>query len=229
MAYDYLALVNEVQRRLNEVELTTATFATARGAHAQSKDAVNAAVRHINQEEFEWPWNHVEQEETLTAGIVRYSFPYDSKTVDMSSFRIKRDNALGVDTRKLKVLNYEEYLDKYVDSEYNSSTEHRQVPRYVVRTPSREFIVYPSPDQAYEIVYEYYTSTYDLQNSTDVPTIPEQYRHVIVDGAMYYAYMFRGNEQAANMAQAKFSDGVKYMRSLNINRTEYIRDTRVHY
>lgn len=229
MAYDYLTLVNEVQRRLNEVELTTATFATARGAHAQSKDAVNAAVRHINQEEFEWPWNHVEQEETLTAGIVRYSFPYDSKTVDMSSFRIKRDNALGVDTRKLKVLNYEEYLDKYVDSEYNSSTEHRQVPRYVVRTPSREFIVYPSPDQAYEIVYEYYTSTYDLQNSTDVPTIPEQYRHVIVDGAMYYAYMFRGNEQAANMAQSKFSDGVKYMRSLNINRTEYIRDTRVHY
>ena len=229
MAYDYLALVNEVQRRLNEIELTTANFNTARGANSQSKDAVNAAVRHINQEEFEWPWNHVEQEETLTPGIVRYSFPYDSKTLDMSSFRIKRDSALSVDTRKLKVLNYEEYLDKYVDSEYNSSTEHRQVPKYVVRTPSREFIVYPSPDQAYEIVYEYYTSTYDLQNSTDVPTIPEQYRHVIVDGAMYYAYMFRGNEQAANMAQAKFSDGVKYMRSLNINRTEYIRDTRVHY
>ena len=38
MAYDYLALVNEVQRRLNEIELTTANFNTARGANAQSRD-----------------------------------------------------------------------------------------------------------------------------------------------------------------------------------------------
>lgn len=229
MAYDYLALVNEVQRRLNEVELTSSTFATARGSHAQSKDAVNAAVRHINQEEFEWPWNHVEQSEILSAGVVRYSFPYDAKTVNMNSFRIKRDDTLGVDTRKLKVLNYEEYLDKYSDSEYNSSNENRAVPRNVVRSPSREFLIVPSPDQDYEIVYEYYTSTYDLQGATDVPSIPEQYRHVIVDGAMYYAYMFRGNEQAANLSMNKFADGIKYMRSLNINRTEYIRDTRVYY
>ena len=229
MAYDYLALVNEVQRRLNEVELTSSTFANARGSHAQSKDAINASVRHINQEEFEWPWNHVEQSEVLSAGVVRYSFPYDAKTVDFDSFRIKRDVALNVDSRKLKILSYEEYLDKYVDYEYNSSEDVRTTPRFVVRAPSREFLVVPSPDQDYEIAYEYYTSTYDLQNATDVPTIPEQYRHVIVDGAMYYAYMFRGNEQAANLSMNKFTDGIKYMRSLNINRTDYIRDTRVYY
>ena len=229
MAYDYLALVNEVQRRLNEVELTSSTFANARGSHAQSKDAINASVRHINQEEFEWPWNHVEQSEVLSAGVVRYSFPYDAKTVDFDSFRIKRDAALKVDSRKLKILSYEEYLDKYVDYEYNSSEDVRTTPRFVVRAPSREFLIVPSPDKDYEIAYEYYTSTYDLQNATDVPTIPEQYRHVIVDGAMYYAYMFRGNEQAANLSMNKFTDGIKYMRSLNINRTDYIRDTRVYY
>ena len=229
MTYNYLTLVNEVQRRLNEVELTSSTFPTARGAHAQSKDAINASVRHINQEEFEWPWNHVEQSEVLSAGVVRYSFPYDAKTIDFDSFRIKRDAALNVDSRKLKILSYEEYLDKYVDYEYNSSEDVRTTPRYVVRAPSREFLVVPSPDQDYEIAYEYYTSTYDLQNATDVPTIPEQYRHVIVDGAMYYAYMFRGNEQAANLSMNKFADGIKYMRSLNINRTDYIRDTRVYY
>lgn len=229
MAYNYLALVNEVQRRLNEIELTSATFITARGAHAQSKDAVNASIRHINQEEFEWPWNHVEQHEVMSKGITRYSFPYDAKTVNMNSFRIKRDETLGNPTVKLKVLNYEEYLDKYSDSEYNSSEQNQTLPRHVARAPSREFLLVPTPDKDYEFVYEYYTASYDLQNADDVPTIPEPYRHVIVDGAMYYAYMFRGNEQAANMSQAKFSDGIKYMRSLNINRTEYIRDTRVKY
>jgi hypothetical protein len=67
MAYNYITLVNEVQRRLNEVELSTANFDTAKGFHALSKDAINSSVRHINQEEFEWPWNHVEASEVLLA------------------------------------------------------------------------------------------------------------------------------------------------------------------
>lgn len=229
MAYNYLALVNEVQRRLNEVELTSATFATARGAHAQSKDAVNAAVRHVGQEEFEWPWNHVEEEELLQAGEARYSIPYDAKTVNMNSFRIKGSDEFNISSIKLKVMNYEEYLDKYVDSEYNSSTIHRDVPKYVIKAPSNEFVLYPSPKENYELVYEYYTNTYDMQKYDDVPAIPEQYRHVIVDGAMYYAYMFRGNEQAATISQSKFMEGIKYMRSLHINRTEYIRDRRIAF
>jgi hypothetical protein len=227
MAYNYINLVNEVNRRLNEVELTEANFANARGYHGHSKDAVNSAVRHINQEEFEWPWNHVEAEEVLTAGVVRYSIPYDAKTVNMNSFRIKGDADLGVATTKLKVLNYEEYLDNYADYEYNSSNSVRGVPRYVVRAPSNEFILVPAADKDYELVYEYYTVSYDMQLTTDTPTIPEQYKHVIADGAMYYAYMFRGDAQAAGITQGKFTDGIKYMRSLHINRTEYIRDTRV--
>lgn len=31
MAYDFIGLVNDVNRRLNEVELTTSNFATAQG------------------------------------------------------------------------------------------------------------------------------------------------------------------------------------------------------
>lgn len=229
MAYDFIGLVNDVNRRLNEVELTTTNFATAQGYYNLTKDAVNASIRHINQEEYEWPWNHVEAMEVLTPGEVRYSMPYDAKTVNMHSFRIKRDDSLNVETKKLKLLNYEEYLDKYADFEYNSSTGIRTTPRYVVRAPSRELLFVPAPDQSYEVVYEYYTTGVDMVKAADVPTVPEQYRHVIVDGAMYYAYVFRGDIQAANISQSKFTDGIKYMRSLNINRTEYIRDTRVYY
>ena len=229
MAYDYISLVNDINRRLNEVELTSSNFITATGYYSFAKDAVNASIRHINQEEFEWPWNHVEETEVLVAGEVRYSMPYDAKTVNMNTFRIKRNADLNVETVKLKILSYEEYLDKYADSEYNSSTNNRSTPTHVVRTPSRELIFYPNPDKAYEVVQEYYALGYDLESATDVPNLPEQYRYVIIDGAMYYVYQFRGDMQAAQLALQKFEQGIKQLRSLHINRTEYLRDTRVYY
>jgi hypothetical protein len=145
----------------------------------------------------------------------------------LNTFRIKRNEDLEVETVKLKVLNYEEYLDKYADSEYNSINTGQ--PRFVVRAPSLELLFIPTADKAYEVVYEYYTVGFNLNLATDVPNLPEAYEHVIVDGAMYYVYQFRGDFQAANLALQKFEQGIKQLRSIYINRTEYLRDTRVHY
>ena len=49
MAYNFLGLVNDINHRLNEVALTSSNFATAVGYYSIAKDAVNSAVRHINQ------------------------------------------------------------------------------------------------------------------------------------------------------------------------------------
>ena len=76
MAYNYLDLVNEINRRLNEVELTSTNFLTAKGFYHTAKDAVNSAIRHINHEEFNWPWNHREEEEILSAGIMTVSYTH---------------------------------------------------------------------------------------------------------------------------------------------------------
>jgi len=225
MAYNYLDLVNEINRRLNEVELTSTNFLTSKGFYHTARDAVNSAIRHINHEEFNWPWNHREEEETLTAGISRYPYPEDVKVIDEKSFRLKRNDTLGITTKKLKSLDYQEYLDSYIDYEYNTSTNIRGVPTNIVRTPSQEFIFVPTPDKAYELVYEYYQNPVILQQATDVPTIPQEFRHVIVDGAMYYAYQFRGDSQNSQISQAKFKEGIKYMRSIYINRYEYVRST----
>jgi hypothetical protein len=70
---------------------------------------------------------------------------------------------------------------------------------------------------------------YDLENALDVPSLPEQYRFAVVDGAMYYAYQFRGDTQAADVALKKFEKQIKDLRVININRTPYLRDTRVHF
>ena len=227
MAYNFIGLTNDVNSRLNEVQLTSSNFATVTGYFAFAKDAVNSAIRHIQQEEYEWPWNHVEASEVLSVGVSRYSYPNDSKTINFNTFRIKRDASLNVGTEKLRVMAYEEYLEKYADSEYD--TQSKGIPTHIIRTPSREIICHPMPDKEYELVYEYYRNGYDLIKDTDIPSLPEQYRFCIVDGAMYYAYQFRGDTANANMAKEKFEQSVKYLRSININRTDYLRDTRVHF
>jgi hypothetical protein len=227
MAYNFLGLVNDVNRRLNEVQLTSANFASAAGFYGQAKDAVNAAIQDINQSQHEWTWNHVTQEETLTDGVTRYSFPADAKTIDFDSFRIKRSDTFNNQSIKLKIISYEEYLEKFVDQEYNDDTSLLDTPAYVFRAPGLEFGIVPAPKEDYELVYEYYRSTIDLENATDVPSIPEMYRNIIIEGAMYYAYMFRGNEQSASIAKTKFDQGIKSMRIMLINRYEYVRSTAI--
>src|SRR5210317_1060663 len=121
MAYDFLGLVNEVNKRVNEVELTTSNFATVKGFYAHAKDAVNAAIRDINQHEFNWPFNHVEQEDVLSADVSRYPFPHDTKLINFETFRIKKDATLGNRTTRLSIMAYEEYLDHHVEQEYDST------------------------------------------------------------------------------------------------------------
>lgn len=228
MSYDFIGLTNEVNRRLNEVELTSGTFPTAKGFYSQVKDSVNSSIRDINQTHYEWPFNHVLAEEALTAGTTRYAFPNDAGSIDFDTFRIKESASFGNATVRLSVVDYDDYLQSHVDQEYGDNTDKRQVPSAVFQAPSLEWGVIPPPDQDYEVVYEYYRVPVDLQSATDVPSVPERFRHVIVDGAMYHAYMFRSNEQAAGLAKAKFEEGLKRMRTILVNRFVYMRSTAIN-
>ena len=60
-----------------------------------------------------------------------------------------------------------------------------------------------------------------------MPSLPVQFRYVIVDGAMYTSYMFRGETQEAMVLKSSFDDGIKNMRTLYINRYDYIRSTTI--
>ena len=223
--YNFLGLVNDVNRRLNEVELTQANFSTAVGFYASAKDAVNSSLRDINQEHFEWPFNHATQEDTAVVGQVRYSVQSDTKTLDMDSFRIKRDDILGNETKRLKLISYEEYLDKYLDYEYNTSEGINSIPEYVFRSPSLQYGLVPSPDKAYTIAFEYYTNPQPLNLYSDVPSVPKEFRYVIVDGAMVHAHAFRGDTESSQLSAIKFKDGLKSLRSIYVNRYEYLRST----
>jgi len=229
MAYNYLELVNDLNRRVNETELDSTSFAGATGFYNTAKDAVNSSIRLLNQEAFQWPFNFLEQEDVLTAGDMRYDIPYNAKTVDYNTFRIKRNTSFNNTTVMLKRMDYEEYLAKHVDDEYNENASVRKIPTHIIQAPGNQYIVYPSPDQDYELVYEMYSLPVDLILFSDVPSVPEAYRHIITDGAMYYVQMFRNDNQSAGMSLSKFNDGVKNMRSIYINRFEYIYDHRVRF
>ena len=223
MAYDFLGLTNEVLARMNEVVLTATNFTAARGYQIQCQNAVNDAINYINQREFGWPFSHSTQTETLVASQTRYTVPTGTKHVDYETFRISKDNTLGVDATTLRVLDYKEYVDKYIGQETSSGVG--GVPNFVFRTPDNNYGLYPYPDKAYVLKYEYYSRPTALAAATDVPTVPEQFRQVIADGATAYAYQYRGEAQQYGLNFTRFEEGIKHMQSILLNRTDYVRST----
>lgn len=224
MAYNYLDITNEVLARFNEVELTSANFGSSRGFQTQCKNAVNDAINYIFQREFSWSFSHAEQNETLVADTTRYTIGSNVYHVDYETFRIEKDDALGTAGVTLKELDYKEYVDKYIDQE--STSDVGGVPVYVFRTPDNNYGLYPYPDKAYSLKYDAYVKPTQLSAATDAPTIPEQFRQVIVDGATAYGYQYRGEAQQYGINFARFEEGIKHMQSLFINRNfAYLRST----
>tara|TARA_R100001377_G_C3172215_1_gene103496 strand:- start:41 stop:985 length:945 start_codon:yes stop_codon:yes gene_type:complete len=298
MSYDYIGLVNDVNRRLNEVELTSTNFLSAIGEYAMVKDAINVSIRHINQKEFTYPFNSAINSTTLTPGVVKYTIPTNTKHIDYKTARIKKDLSINASGNNLITLPYYEYIAKaYANQEdeiqsttinatsglsasvttisvtsstgfsasgtlfiggeqitytaisgndftgctrgANSTTaaiiaddvvvtqfdNNSGVPRNIVRTPDNNYLLYPFPDKQYTIVFDFFTLPIDLIASTAVPSLPEQFRTVIVEGAMYTAYMFRGETQEATIMKSNFEEGIKNMRTLYINKYDYVSST----
>ncbi len=224
MAYNYLDITNEVLARFNEVALTSSNFGNSRGFQTQCKNAVNDAINYIYQREFGWSFSHALQTETLVANQTRYTLGTTLYHVDYETFRIEKNDTLGVAGTTLRVVDYKEYVDKYIDQE--STSDVGGVPLYVFRTPDNNFGLYPYPDKAYTLKFDAYTKPTALSAATDVPTIPEQFRQVIVDGATAYGYQYRGEAQQYGINFSRFEEGIKHMQSLFINKNfNYVRST----
>jgi len=226
MAYDFLGLVNDVNRRLNEVELDSSNFATAVGFYSTAKDAVNAAIRQINYLEYEWPFNHVKFAETLIPEQAIYNYQTDAKSVAFDTFVLQGDEALNVESKRLQILDYEQYLQEFPEFE-TSPTEYKTIPDFVVRNRNLSYTLAPPPDKAYTVNYEYYKLPEDLVDWDDTTTIPDIFRWVILEGALYPAYTFRGALEEATLAEKTFLKGVEDMRKMYINRYEYVRSGQI--
>tara|TARA_R110000824_G_scaffold7795_1_gene35152 strand:+ start:110 stop:1048 length:939 start_codon:yes stop_codon:yes gene_type:complete len=125
MALTFLTLSNSVITRMNEVELTSSNFTSARGVQIQCQNAVNESIRYINQREFGYSFNHATNSSTLVPGKTRYSLPSSTKSVDYSTARIKKNTTLNAAGNNLPTLNYNEYIDRdyaNLEDEISSTT-----------------------------------------------------------------------------------------------------------
>ena len=60
--------------------------------------------------------------------------------------------------------------------------------------------------QWYTVNYNYFAFSTDLSASTDTLSVPDEFKHVVIDGAMYHTYMFRDNPQQATITKQKFDE-----------------------
>ena len=130
MATNFLTLVNDTLRRLNEVELSSTDFPNATGFRAQAKDAVNASLQEISQKEFEFPFNFNLGSLTLAAGTQEYSLATNFKVADWDSFRINSDTGNNISARKLRLINYDTFLKRFFERDNEADSGDYDQPVY---------------------------------------------------------------------------------------------------
>ena len=235
-ALTYLQICNRVLNRLNEVNLTASNFISAVGFQQAVKEGVIDAISDINTEEIEWPFNHNSTTQTLlTDGTQLYPLVTGTQTVDWDSFFLQRNDTLPVPVfnsgdgttakpvvgKPIPRINYNRWLQKFKDRDVAMNPNQYATPDFVFQAlDGSNFGISPPSLQAYTVYYEYWGVPPDISAATDIPNIPGQFHTVIIDGATYYAYLFRDNAQEAKAMLDQFQAGIRQMRTILINREE---------
>jgi hypothetical protein len=226
MGSTYLTLTNKVLRKINEVELTETTFASARGIHAVAKDSVLDAINEMNQQKWEWPYYALEYTQTLVDGQSEYSWPSQFKSADWESFYLLKDTGIPITSKPLEVIDRDEWY-KYFrpdDTDGNKDT-----PKYIFKGHGNKFGVTPAPDKAYMLNFRYYRTPTQLSLYSDVCSIPIEYDNVIVLGALAHVNLFKENVEASNICRESFKNSIKDMYSNLIGYQDHMFESRTSY
>ena len=232
MGSTFLSLTNKVLARVNEVALTSSNFSGQQGLPNLAQNAVNDAIRQINQEEFQWPFNKAAGSQLMIAGTQLYALPADFKVVDPASFYIQRDESLEVSGTWLYPVGYDEWLRSYRSNDEETIANIADVvaiPSKVFLSNNEEFGLTDPPSKAFTVLYDYWTFPDDLVAHDDATGVPSRFDHVIVEGAMRRIHEMRDNYEAMGITNKDFLTGLKAMRGLLINKNERAYDNRTSH
>jgi len=229
MPTTFLELTNGLLRRLNEVEIASADFPNTRGIQSLAKDAVKSSISKINQMEFEWPFNASEHTEVVVPGTSEYAWPSGFKVADWDSFHIVAHSEIGAGTQRLRYINRDEWYRNYREADLTAATEGLSTPSMVFPSHGTGYGITPSPDKAYTIRFRYFLNYTVLDAATDESRVPSAFDTTIIDGALYYMYMFKDNAESAARTLQVFTEGVKDLQSLYINHYDSVTDRRVNF
>lgn len=222
MTDTYINLVNRVLKPFNEVKLTEGNFSTVvDGFHQHAKDAINDAIYDICIYEdtlypFLWTAGTIT---TATDGTLIYTLNASAANVEWESFRVLRNDSLLITPNKINELDYDIYRKTLWEQDAASNSDSYGPPRTLVRTPDNKAIISPPSDRAYTIEYEYYVMPNRLVNSTDTTIIPLAYNQIIIDKALQYLHMFRGDYEASQLCSVRFENNLANMKRILIRRS----------
>ena len=255
MATTYLTLTNDILRELNEIELTSATFANAKGVQNFVKESINKSIKDIANEEPQLPFFAVAASgETdpfygnvtvaSVAGTRWYtlksgssSITTDYSSVDWDDFYVTTINVSGESapyvSKGLSFITLEDWTRYYRDSENadDSDSQNYGEPQYVIRSPDhRKFGLSPIPDKVYNVHFYAYSAPTALSAYSDEIVFPDQYSNVITARTRYYVWQFKESPQQAAFALDDYKKGMRQMKSNLINPSpSYITDDRRYF
>ena len=143
---------------------------------------------------------------TPATGLLLYAFPPYSNT-------------------KLKFADYDAYRDEGYQQRDNNAYQIGQygVPFYAVRKTDNNIILSPKPNRTFTVQYDSFTLPDDLVLFSDVPTIPEVHKEVIIYAALWCVYMFRDNKEEADLADDRYKESIEDMARILIPQQTYMR------
>ena len=255
MAATYLEITNELLRELNEVPLTSATFAGAIGVQQHIKDCVNRAYLDIVNEEPQWPFLSVDTSgstdpfygntyvETV-AGTRWYllkpassSLTTDYGSIDWDNFYLTTIGVSGESapytSKNLIFTTTEEWKDFVRSSENadDADTQSYGEPRRVIISPDmRKFGLSPIPNKVYRVYFFAYKLPTELSAHGDEIVFPNIYKPVLLARARYYVHQFKESPQAAAFALEDYKRGLRRMKlNLMASTPDYISTDRVRF
>ena len=79
-------------------------------------------------------------------------------------------------------------------------------------TTERQLWIHPNPDRPYRVEVYYRRQATEMGSAEDIPAMPEEFRHVIMDGALADVYAtINADETRAAMFRARYEQGLARM------------------
>ena len=255
MATTFLTLTNDVLRELNEIELTSATFASSQGIQSFVKNSINKSINDIANEVPQLPFFSVAPSGgtdpfygnvtvASVAGTRWYTIKSGSSSITTDYSSLDWDDfyitTIGVNgetapyvSNGLTFITLEDWKSYRRDSE-NEDDADSQVwgePNFVIRSPDhRKFGLSPIPDKVYNVHFYAFDKPTALSAHGDAITFPDQYSNVITARTRYYVWQFKDSPQQAAFALDDYKKGMKHMKSNLINPTPaYMSDDRRYF
>lgn len=151
-------------------------------------------------------WQELQAEATLNATQGVEQYVYTTALSDMRKVWIS--SPVGY-SRVLPEMNYQKFRDLYA----STANDGQGTPKLFYFSPGTpgSINIFPVPDQAYTITYDYIKIPSDMTADTDTPFFPARWHHVLVDYALalHYESPIQRDHNVANKYWTKWQNDLE--------------------